>query len=267
MRALLSRVAAFVVRDFRSEASYRLAFAMQLSGLAWMLVLFWFVARFVGPNVPALARYGGDWFTFVVLGYAPLEYLRVGVFGFSSRLREAQSFGTLEALLVTRAGIPTIVFGSVAYAYLWSTLRAALFLAIGVLAGPSAARPDLPALAAFMALSIVTFGAIGLVSASFVMVFKRGDPISAAFFGTSTLFSGLLFPVEILEDLRVVADVLPLTYAMEGVRRAAHGTPLSELLPELALLALFCAALVPLAAWSFRFAVDRARRDGTLSHY
>ena len=33
--------------------------------------------------------------------------------GFSGSIREAQAHGTLEALLVTRAGLPTIVFGSV----------------------------------------------------------------------------------------------------------------------------------------------------------
>ena len=123
LHLFLVRCWAFVARDFRSEASYRLYFVMQLGSLAWFMVLCWFISQLVGEDRPELQRYGGNYFTFVIIGYAPLEYLRVGVLGFSSRIREAQSLGTLEALLVTRAGIPTIVFGSVGYAYAWALSR------------------------------------------------------------------------------------------------------------------------------------------------
>ena len=160
MTLLLRRIGAFFVRDVRSETSYRFYFAMQLGGLVWMLALLWLISRIIGPNAPGLERYGGDWFAFVALGYAPLEFLRVGVIGFSSRIREAQNLGTLEALLVTRVGIPTIVFGSVAYAYAWTTLRAVLFVIIGASASDRATTANLPAVALFLGLSIVAFGAI-----------------------------------------------------------------------------------------------------------
>ncbi len=267
MTRLASHAWAFVVRDFKSELSYRFAFAMQVAGMLWMVGAFWFVARLFGGSVPALERYGGDWFVFVLLGYAPLEFLRVGVMGFSGSIREAQSQGTLEALLVTRAGIPSIIFGSVLYLYLRAALRAAIFLAVGLAAAGGATRLDLPAVLVFFALAIPCFGALGILSASFVMVFKKGDPVSIVVFGTSTFFAGLLFPTELLGKAEIIAKALPLTYAMEGVRGAAMGQGLGELAPDLIALAIFCAALVPLAAWAFRAAVQRARRDGTLSHY
>jgi ABC-2 type transport system permease protein len=267
MTAFLRRCWAFVVRDFRAETSYRFAFAMQLGGLLWMLVAFRFVAALVGPGVPALQRYGGNFFTFVLLGYAPLEYLRVGIMGFSRSVREAQAFGTLEALLVTRAGIPTIIFGSVLYDYARATLRAVLFIAVASAASGQLRALDIPAALAFLALSIPCFAALGILSASFVMVFKKGDPISLLFLGTSTLLGGLLFPTEMLGRFQAVSRWLPLTYAMEGVRQAAEGHSLGHLGSQLLPLAAFSVALVPLAAWSFRAALDRARRDGTLSHY
>ena len=264
----LRRAWAFVVRDFRAETSYRFAFALQILGTTWFLLVLFFMSRMVGTNLPALQQYGGDLFSFVVLGLAPLEYLRVGVMGFSSNLRQSQAEGTLEALLVTRASLPSIVFGAVTYDYLRATLRASLFLAIGLLARKGAPPPlDVPAALAFFALSIVCFGALGILSASFVMIFKKGDPISILTLGTSTLFAGQWFPTEMLGRWQAVSKVLPLTWAIEGIRRASRGEGLSELWPELAILALFCAALVPTAAWAFRAALDRARRDGTLSHY
>ena len=267
MKRFLSQAWAFVVRDFKSELSYRFAFAMQIAGLAWLIGAFWFVALLFGGNVPALERYGGNWFVFVLLGYAPLEFLRVGVMGFSGSIREAQAHGTLEALLVTRASIPSIIFGSVLYMYLRAALRAAIFLGMGLYAAGGAASVNVPALLAFFALAIPCFGALGILSASFVMVFKKGDPISIVVLGTSTFFAGLLFPTELLGKFEFIAKALPLTYAMEGVRHAALGQGLSALAPDLLALAVFSAVLVPLAAWSFRAAVHRARRDGTLSHY
>lgn len=267
MSRFLRRAWAFVVRDVKAELSYRLSILLQVGGLLWMLVVFWFAARLVGSGVPALQPYGGDYFSFVLLGYAPLEFLRVGVMGFSGSIREAQAHGTLEALLVTRAGIPTIVFGSVTYLYLRALVRATLLLSVAVFAGSWSSTLDLPAALVFLALSIPCFGAIGILSASFVMVFKKGDPISLLFLGTSTLFAGLLFPTSLLGPLEVVSKVLPLTFAMEGVRMAARGHSIAELWREAAVLAGFCAVLLPLAAWSFRAAVAKARRDGTVTHY
>jgi ABC-2 type transport system permease protein len=268
MTRLLRRIAAFLVRDFKAETSYKLAFAMQLAGLAWMIALLWFASRLVGDNVPALARYGGSFFSFVLLGIAPLEYLRVGVMGFSSTIREAQSHGTLEALLVTRVGIPTIVFGSVAYDYARATIRAGLLLLVALWTTGTIGHVDVPALLVFFALSILCFGALGILSASFVMIFKKGDPVSLVVLMTSTLFAGVWFPPAILGKWQAISKILPLTYALEGVRMAVlQGHGLGQLWPEASILALFCAVLVPLAAWAFRAAVDRARRDGTLSHY
>ena len=267
MRHFFRCAAAFIARDVRSELSYRLSFVLQIGGLAWMLLLFWFAARMVGDGVPALAPYGGNYFAFVVLGYAPLEFLRVGVMGFSGSIREAQAHGTLEAVLVTRAGLPTIVFGSVAYPYLRALVRAAVLVGLGMAAGAAGSTMNLPAALLFLALSIPCFAAIGILSASFVMVFKKGDPISLIFLGTSTLLSGLLFPTSLLGSFESISKALPLTYAMEGVRLAAQGRGISELWGQASILLGFCAVLVPLAAWSFRAAVDRARRDGTVTHY
>ena len=120
---------------------------------------------------------------------------------------------------------------------------------------------------ATFALAIPVFGAIGILSASFIMFFKKGDPISPLFFGASTLFTGLFFPTELLAEYEWVSQFLPLTFAAESSRLAMLGADWPVLLPEMAKLAAFGVVLVPLAVWAFRRALDRARRDGTLAHY
>ena len=267
MTALLRHCWAFLLRDLQSETSYRFYFLLQLGGLAWMLAAFWFVAQLMGGSVPQLERYGGNYFSFVLLAYAPLEYLRVSIWGFSSRIREAQNLGTLEALLVTPVGIPTVLFGSVSYPFAWASLRAAGFLLIAGAADDRLGEASWGALALMFFLSMLVFGAIGILSASFIMVFKKGDPISPLFFGASTLFAGLFFPVEMLGSAQWISKILPLTDAAETSRMGMLGASWEQLMPELAKLAAFALVLIPLAAWAFRHALDRARRDGTLAHY
>ena len=267
MTTFLLRCWAFLQRDFKSETSYRLYFFLQLSGLAWMLTAFFFVGKLVGPETLKLERYGGDYFVFVVLGYASLEYLRVAIWGFSSRIREAQNLGTLEALLVTPVSIPTVLFGSVAYPFAWATVRVlGLLLIAGGVAG-KLQEASWGLIALMFLLSMIVFGSMGVLSASFVMVFKKGDPISGLLFGGSTLFAGLLFPTELLGELEWISKFIPLTYSMETSRRAMMGAGWDELASQFLMLALFASVLLPLATWAFRHAVERARRDGTLAHY
>jgi hypothetical protein len=45
------------------------------------------------------------------------------------------------------------------------------------------------------------------------------------------------------------------------------GASWSELLPDLLILAGFTVVLFPLSLLSFRYAVRRARQDGSLTHY
>lgn len=267
MREFFHRCWAFLRRDVQSEVSYRFYFLLQLSGLAWMLTAVWFVSKIIPTDAPMLQRYGGDYFVFLVLGYVSLEYLRVAVFGFSSRIREAQNLGTLEALLVTPIGIPTVLFGSVIYPFLWASLRALGFLLIGGGVHGSLGRANWSVLGLVFLLSMVVFGSVGVLSASFIMVFKKGDPISGLLFGGSTLFAGLFFPPEILGKLEWVSYFIPLRYSMESTRLAMLGASWSELETQMWMLLLFGAVFVPLATWAFRHAVERARRDGTLAHY
>jgi ABC-2 type transport system permease protein len=68
--------------------------------------------------------------------------------------------------------------------------------------------------------------------------------------------------------LQIFAYLLPITYALRAMRGALlAGATWSVLAPDLLALCLFCLVLLPLSLWVFRFAVDRARAEGTLAHY
>ena len=106
----LRKPVAFLIRDVREEASYKLAFIMRTAGVFLATFTFFFLSKLIGKaTVPYLTAYGGDYFSFVLIGIAFSGYHQVALSGFSRRIREAQMKGTLEAVLLTQTGIPDAV--------------------------------------------------------------------------------------------------------------------------------------------------------------
>jgi ABC-2 type transport system permease protein len=78
-----------------------------------------------------------------------------------------------------------------------------------------------------------------------------------------------MFPIQSLPyPLELLARAIPLTYAIDGMRRALlEGRSIREMVPTLAILAGFGLILLPLALAGLSLSLRRARRNGTLSFY
>jgi ABC-2 type transport system permease protein len=109
----------------------------------------------------------------------------------------------------------------------------------------------------------------GVLSASFVIAFKRGDPIALLVNLISIGLSGVYFPVELLPEwVRPLPRMLPLTWGLDAVRAAVvrgAGFASPEYVHALAGLAVLVSLLAPIAWWSQRRAFAYARRAGTLA--
>jgi ABC-2 type transport system permease protein len=120
-----------------------------------------------------------------------------------------------------------------------------------------------------LSLTVLTLSGIGILSACFIMVFKRGSPINFLFGSLSSLLGGVYYPVEVLPGwLQTLARLFPLTYSLEAMRRALlAGAGLAKLGLQIAVLSGFAVALLPLSLIAFRQAVQQAKRDGSLTHF
>jgi ABC-2 type transport system permease protein len=267
----LVKARAFLVKDLVTEASYPLAFLGQLAGALLASLTLYFVARFIGPaTLPPLERYGGDYFAFVLIGVALGGYLSVALGGFAAQVRQAQMEGTLEALLTTQTGIPMILFGSLLYSMLVTSIRVGIYLLVGALIlGLNLGRANIGAALIILGLAVIAFSSVGILSASFIMVLKKGLPINWVFGSMSWLLAGVFYPVSVLPGwMQKAAVFVPLTPALDGMRFAVlRGSGLDELIPQLTALLIFAAVAVPLSALTFAWAVRRAKRDGSLTHY
>ena len=108
-----------------------------------------------------------------------------------------------------------------------------------------------------------------MLSASFVIIFKQGNPIDYLLGWSSFFLGSVIFPVEVLpRPFQQIAQVLPITHAVRALRGLllAEST-VQEVIPSTVNLCIFIAILAPLSALFLRFAVNRAKRDGNLVQY
>jgi ABC-2 type transport system permease protein len=271
IRIALGKPLAFLYRDFVNSASYKFAFASQFVGIFLSVITFFFTSRLFGGSVmPYLEPYGGNYFSFVIVGVAFASYLQVSLESFSSNIRNAQMFGTLEAVLVTQTGVPTIIICSSLYSFFLASLRVVIFLFFGVaLFGLDMGNANVPGALLILGITVIAFSTLGILSASFVMVLKMGSPLNWVFGNLSWVLGGVLYPVSVLPPwLQKVALLLPITPALEGMRMALFkGYPTLTIFRHISPLLIFTTVMLPVSVVAFQYAVNKAKTDGTLTQY
>lgn len=267
----LIKLIAFIRRDFKIILSYRSAFFLQFFSIFFSILTFYFIAKLFGnAAIPYLKSYGGDYFSFVLIGLAFSGYLNVAMSSFSSSIRTGQLTGSLEAMLSTPTRLTTILVFSSMWSFIMTSFRIVLYLLIGsTVFGVNLGSMNIPAAIIIQIVTIICFASFGIVSASFVMVFKRGEPLTGLIGKLSTLLGGVYYPVTILPLwLRPVSFMLPITYSLRGMRHALlQGYTIRALMPDLLPLMLFCIILFPASLFIFKLAVRKAKIDGTLTQF
>ncbi len=258
---------AFVRRDWMRRASYRLFVVWQVFGLATFL----FVLYFAGGALAALARSkgaGDDYIAFLLAGIAFTDLFLTAMQSFSGTVREAQLQGTLEPMLLAPLRVPEFVGGSILFPMAQSLFRTLTAVAVAVFGFGFWHHANPISAAEILVPAILTFAAIGVLSSSFVLAFKQGDPVIGLFGFVSSIVGGTLFPLGLLPGwVQGFAWVLPLTSALSGMRLALAGANPIAVLPQAGSLFLTTLVLVPVAGFAFNAALRHAKREGSLVQY
>src|SRR5437762_489547 len=177
MIRILRELWLFFWRDLSIARTYRTIFVLEAIQALFGAAMFYYVGRFV--DTPALRHalpQGGSYFAFSLVGFVFLDYLNAALDTFDRSLGEARDNGTLEQLLVTQTSLPVFVAGSAIYPFAATTLRIVIYVAwsatlfrfplhsanwIGVLA--------------VMAAALLAFSGSGILSASYLLIFMRGN--------------------------------------------------------------------------------------------
>jgi ABC-2 type transport system permease protein len=263
----------FLRRDAKVAMSYRLQFFFNVAGVLSICFTFFFLSLMlerVQHGIGALQKYGGRYFGFVLVGIAFSSFLDSALRTFGAAIRQAQMTGTLEAMLTTRTRIGPLIAGSAIYTLLFTTVRSGLFIFFGTAIFRVPVHLETwPGALAILVLTITSTLALGIFAAGFIVLFKQGDPVTAAIAGLSWLLSGILYPKEILPLwVQEIAYYLPMTHTLESMRLVLlTGAEPGALSRSVVYLAIFSGVGIPVALLWFGHAVGRARIAGSLAKY
>ena len=260
---------AFLRRDALIDASYRANWLFRVSALFFSLWSLFFLGRAFGASAPLLARFGGDYFAFALIGVAFTTMTSGALSGTARRVRELSLIGGLEALFAAPVPPFRLVLMLALHPTLLAVLQSGLFVLMGIaLFGASFDDANFAAAALAAVLSLAAYLALGVLSASFVLVFKRSDPVAWLIGALTYLLSGVVYPVEVLPAaLRPLSALLPATHAIDALRSALLlSADWGHLARPLLSLGLFCAVLWPLAAIALFFSLRHALSEGSLGH-
>ena len=257
-------------RDFSISRSYRLAFTFEVLAVLAGLAIFAGVGEFV--NSEAIAKetgVEGGYFAFASVGLAITGVLTVLCGAFARRVREDQTTGAFEAMLLSPTDPRLLVIAGASYEVVKALVLAVVTLVFaGVVFGVDfslQAGSILALLVAFPAL-LVLIAAVGVAIAAVGVVSKDPGPVVALATAGVALMSGAYFPLAALPDpLPAIAKLVPFTWGLDTLRGALLGSEI-QVWKCLALVGV-AVVLFPVALVAYERAVETARRHGSLGLY
>lgn len=271
---LLKRIRAFIIRDFHLLVSYRVEFFLRVMWILGIVTTFYFISQIFGGMSFAKQAEWRDPFVAWLTGIAMLSYFMTGFSSLANAIRQEQMQGTLESMLMTPISVPTVVVATSAWAYFEATIYSTLYLFFGWLFFNVQFKGSILLALTFLIVTTLVLASIGILSASFAIVFKRGDPFAILLGVGSAMFSGVFFPKEMLQQAlgdtggRIISSIIPATHGLDGIRGVLiQGKTLSEVWSPMFTLLVFLAVLAPFSLWVFGRAIKRAKREGSLIQY
>ena len=261
---------AFFKRDRTIETSYRAGFVLRLGSAVVTVAVFFFISHSFGlASTADISKYGADYFAFVLVGVALQQFLGQTVGGIGGSLRESQTTGTLELMVLSPSRLSTVLMSTSIWLQVSAAIGAVTYLVAGALLGADFSHADLPATALALLVTMVGFTGMGLLAGGVVIVIKRGNPVGWLLQGASIVLSGVFYPTAVLPaGLQALGELLPMTHALVILRGSILlGTEITAAIPEFVALVALSAIYLAAGLISCSLAIRYGRTDGSLAQY
>jgi ABC-2 type transport system permease protein len=176
--------------------------------------------------------------------------------------------GTIEYTFMAPIRRTTHLMGICLFAIGYGLVRTFLvLLAAIVIFNLDFSHADVGAALAVLGASTLPLIGLAIFTSVLPMVSpQKGEQMSFAVQGFLLLVSGVYYPLTVLPvPLQVAGYASPLTYTLEGMRQSLlNGATVIDELPNVLLLLVMGAAMIPAGVWVFSWAERRAKRLGLL---
>jgi ABC-2 type transport system permease protein len=265
------KLSAFLKRDLTILLSYKMALITTTIGTVFPLLSYFFISKLVPGNAQeSLTQYGGDYFSFTLVGIAFTTYFTMAVQEFSATTRRDQMAGCLEALLSSQTDTKSIIIMSAIFKFIHNgTVLIFMFLIASLFLGFDLSNINILSTILTLVLSLIVFISLGIFSAAGTIIFKQGEPFGLIFGALSSLLGGAVFPIALLPaGLKMFSFIIPITYSLDALRLSIlNGYSIVMLSKQLLILFSLAIIILPLSLKFFEWAVEKGKREGTLMQY
>lgn len=254
-------------RDLLLERSYQFQLAMRYVSTFFTVVVFFFIGRLVG-DADELGAYGGDYFEFALIGLILMSLATIALSQVSHTFTGESSSRTLELLLASSTPLKSVIAGSLVVPFGLGAVNLGIYLGVGfALGGVNYPLGGSLLAVPILALTILTYVALGIMSAAFLVLTRRGEPFSTLALQMTNVLAGTVFPVEVLPSaLQVVSRLFPAFYGLRALRAVLlTGAGIDAVWRDVLILVAFNVVLLPVSMWTLGRALSVAKRLGTLS--
>ncbi len=259
----LEKIWYFMKRDMISFSTYKTNILILVFTAIFGALSFAYLGQ-SSVNQTVTELYHTNYTTYLLIGLAFNTYLGQAL----TLVQKTINPWSLEEVLVSPTHLTTFIIGSSLWGFIWSTGVAAIYLLIGVYFFGVVLSVNIVGALIVLALGIGTFIGISMIGSGILILTKQGDPVTALTTIAITLFGNVLFPPQVLPyGLRLIAYVTPPYYFMTCIKFMLTGATIVSILPNLAILALMCAIIVPVGYVIYAWCLKTARKNGTLSWF
>lgn len=261
-------LSAFIGRDWAYQMISKFSIVGQLGSVLMMCAMLFFIGRTFGQT-QHIKFINGGYFEFALIGIVFSRFQSVALSSFSAAIRRDQASGTIEAILVTRASVPSIVLGAALSAFLFTAVQAVLFLIVGAtIFHVDLHHANIPLALVVLVLSMLAICPIGIAIAASVIAFRQGDAVLGIIAALTNVLGGVYFPIAVLPvPLKILSAVFPITHGLTALRAAIlHGAGVAAVGTDVAVLAGFAGLGIPFALVLFVISIRHARRVGSLAY-
>ena len=258
----LDKIYYFMKRDIISFSTYKTNILLSVISALFGALSY----AFWGSNasMPSVQNLGMPVVTYLLIGLAFNTYLSQSL----TLVQKTINPWSLEEVLVSPTGLFTFIVGSSLWGFIWSTLVIVIYLSVGVFAFGVILSINIIGTVIVVGLGIGTFIGFSMIGAGILILTKQGDPVTTIITLATNLFGNVLFPITVMPlPLQIISFFVPQYYFFTCIRPMLIGHSIGTILPDLAILGLMCAIILPAGYLAYSWCLRTARKNGTLSWF
>ena len=179
-----------------------------------------FVLNPISISVESIVPGGGSSFDFIAPGFIAMNVMMSGLTALGAALARERESGTLAGILMSPISRTSIILGKTVSHAVRNLFQATITMTIAIFIFGITIRGNPLLIAAILIVGTMSFLGLGIVATSIAKEQESAQLVLGLLQFPMMFLSGVLFPVEQMPSvLQLVSKVLPLTYAVDALRK------------------------------------------------